>query len=132
MGTGKHPAPHLTEAFLSILIGLLIGIVSGLLGVAGGEYRIPALIYLFGLPVKTAGTVSLLVSIPNIFAGFLKHSQIGHLNKCGVAVGLTMGSASIVGSYAGASLATIVDESLLKVLLGIVLPSATVRMLTKP
>lgn len=124
--------PYLTEAFLSMLVGLLIGIVSGLFGVAGGEYRIPALIYLFGLPVKTAGTVSLLVSIPTILAGFLKHSQIGHLNKYGVAVRLAMGFASVVGSYAGASLAIIVEESVLKLLLGVVLLSATVRMLTKP
>ncbi|NHV99652.1 MAG: sulfite exporter TauE/SafE family protein [Thaumarchaeota archaeon] len=124
--------PYLIEIGLSILIGLLIGIVSGLLGVAGGEYRIPALIYLFGLPVKIAGTVSLLVSIPTILAGFMKHWRIGHLNNYGVAVGLTMGSASVLGSYIGASLATAVSEDLLKLLLGTILLLATVRMITKP
>ncbi|MEM3958024.1 MAG: sulfite exporter TauE/SafE family protein [Thermoproteota archaeon] len=126
------PLTHPMETFLSILVGLLIGIVSGLLGVAGGEYRIPALIYLFGLPVKTAGTVSLLVSIPTILAGFMKHWRIGHLNNYGVAVGLTMGSASVVGSYIGASFVTAASEGFLKMLLGIVLLLATVRMITKP
>jgi len=124
--------PYLIESGFSTLIGLLIGIVSGLLGVAGGEYRIPALVYLFGLPVKIAGTVSLLVSIPTILAGFMKHWHIGHLNNYGVAVGLTMGSGSVLGSYIGASLATAVSEDLLKLLLGIVLMLATVRMTTKP
>ncbi|MBO3797705.1 MAG: sulfite exporter TauE/SafE family protein [Thermoproteota archaeon] len=126
------PLTHPMETFLSILVGLLIGIVSGLLGVAGGEYRIPALIYLFGLPVKTAGTVSLLVSIPTILAGFMKHWRIGHLNNYGVAVGLIMGSASVVGSYIGASFVTAASEGFLKMLLGIVLLLATVRMITKP
>jgi uncharacterized membrane protein YfcA len=124
--------PYLIEIGLSMLIGLLIGVVSGLLGVAGGEYRIPALIYLFGLPVRIAGTVSLLVSIPTILAGFMKHWRIGHLNNYGVAVGLTMGFASVLGSYIGASLATAVSEDLLKLLLGTVLLLATVRMITKP
>ncbi|MEM3466981.1 MAG: sulfite exporter TauE/SafE family protein [Thermoproteota archaeon] len=126
------PLPHVMETLLYILVGLLIGIVSGLLGVAGGEYRIPALIYLFGLPVKIAGTVSLLVSIPTILASFIKHWRIGHLNHYGVAVGLTMGFASILGSYIGASFVTTASEGLLKMLLGIVLLLATVRMVTKP
>ncbi|MEM2688027.1 MAG: sulfite exporter TauE/SafE family protein, partial [Thermoproteota archaeon] len=109
-----------------------IGIVSGLLGVAGGEYRIPALIYLFGLPVKIAGTVSLLVSIPTILAGFIKHWHIGHLNNYGLAVGLTMGLASVLGSYIGAGFVVTASENILKTLLGIVLLLATVRMVTKP
>ncbi|MEM2050191.1 MAG: sulfite exporter TauE/SafE family protein [Thermoproteota archaeon] len=124
--------PHVMETTLSILVGLLIGIVSGLLGVAGGEYRIPALIYLFGLPVKIAGTVSLLVSIPTILAGFIKHWHIGHLNNYGLAVGLTMGLASVLGSYIGAGFVVTASENILKTLLGIVLLLATVRMVTKP
>lgn len=126
------PLPQPTETLLSILVGLLIGIVSGLLGVAGGEYRIPALIYLFGLPVKIAGTVSLLVSIPTILAGFIKHWHIGHLNKYGFSVGLAMGLASVLGSYIGASFVATVSENLLKMLLAVVLLLATVRMVAKP
>ncbi|MBO3753284.1 MAG: sulfite exporter TauE/SafE family protein [Candidatus Brockarchaeota archaeon] len=124
--------PYLMEIAFSMLVGLLIGVVSGLLGVAGGEYRIPVLIYLFGFPVKIAGTVSLLVSIPTILAGFIKHWRIGHLNNYGVAIGLTMGFASVLGSYVGASFVTAASEGLLKMLLGIVLLLATVRMVTKP
>ncbi|MEM2981511.1 MAG: sulfite exporter TauE/SafE family protein [Thermoproteota archaeon] len=124
--------PYPIEIILSVFTGLLIGIVSGLLGVAGGEYRIPTLIYLFGLPIKTAGTVSLLVSIPTISAGLAKHWRIGHLNKYGIAIGLIMGFASIMGSYMGALFIHFISESLLKLLLGIVLLLATVRMVTKP
>ncbi len=124
--------PYLMEIAFSMLVGLLIGVVSGLLGVAGGEYRIPALIYFFGFPVKIAGTLSLLVSIPTILASFIKHWRIGHLNNYGIAIGLTMGFASVLGSYVGASFVTVASEGLLKMLLGIVLLLATVRMVTKP
>lgn len=119
------------EIILSISTGFLIGIASGLLGVAGGEYRIPTLIYLFGLPIKTAGTVSLLVSIPTMSTGLVKHWRIGHLNKYSVAVGLIMGLTSIMGSYTGSLFIRFISESLLKLLLGIVLLLATVRMVTK-
>ncbi|MEM3028870.1 MAG: sulfite exporter TauE/SafE family protein [Thermoproteota archaeon] len=124
--------PYTVEIIFSVSIGLLIGIVSGLLGVAGGEYRIPTLIYLFGLPIKIAGTVSLLVSIPTISTGLVKHWRIGHLNKYGAAIGLIMGFTSVLGSYIGASFIISVSEDLLKLLLGIVLLLATVRMVTKP
>ncbi|MEM2088394.1 MAG: sulfite exporter TauE/SafE family protein [Thermoproteota archaeon] len=124
--------PYPIEIILSALTGLLIGIVSGLLGVAGGEYRIPTLIYLFNLPIKTAGTVSLLVSIPTISTGLVKHWHIGHLNKYGIAIGLIMGFTSIMGSYMGALFIRFISESLLKLLLGIILLLATVRMVTKP
>ncbi|MGQ9479030.1 MAG: sulfite exporter TauE/SafE family protein [Thermoproteota archaeon] len=131
-GSPSFLPPYLIEIILSISTGLLIGIVSGLLGVAGGEYRIPTLVYLFGLPIKTAGTVSLLVSIPTISTGLVKHWLIGHLNKYGIAVGLIMGFTSIMGSYMGSLFIHFISESLLKLLLGIVLLLATVRMVTKP
>ncbi|MEM4601816.1 MAG: sulfite exporter TauE/SafE family protein, partial [Desulfurococcaceae archaeon] len=35
------------ETVLAALIGLAIGIISGHFGVAGGEFRIPALVYIF-------------------------------------------------------------------------------------
>jgi uncharacterized membrane protein YfcA len=42
---------------LAALVGFLIAAASGGLGVAGGEMRIPALMYLFAVPVKEAGTI---------------------------------------------------------------------------
>jgi uncharacterized membrane protein YfcA len=49
---------------LAALVSFVIAAASGALGVAGGEMRIPALMYLFAMPVKTAGTISLIASIP--------------------------------------------------------------------
>lgn len=57
-------------AFLAgLAFGLAIGTVSSLLGVAGGEIIIPTLVYAFGADIRTAGTASLLVSLPTVAAG---------------------------------------------------------------
>ncbi|MEM1563613.1 MAG: sulfite exporter TauE/SafE family protein [Candidatus Bathyarchaeia archaeon] len=120
------------EAFLAASVGLAIGIISGTLGVAGGEFRIPALIYIFGLSTRAAGTTSLLVSIPTVASGFLKHHDMGHIDKKAALIAAAMGVGSIIGAFIGASYAGIVREDDLKVLLGIILVLATVRMITKP
>jgi hypothetical protein len=52
------------------------GVVSGVLGVAGGEMRLPALLYLFGIPIKAAGTFSLMISIPTLAAGALTDRRL--------------------------------------------------------
>jgi len=48
----------------------VIGVVTALLGVAGGEFLIPTLVLLFGAEIKLAGSLSLAVSLPNDAGGF--------------------------------------------------------------
>jgi uncharacterized membrane protein YfcA len=60
-----------------IMFGLAIGLVSSLLGVAGGELIIPTLVFAFGADIKTAGTASLLVSIPTVAVGILRYAGHG-------------------------------------------------------
>ena len=120
------------EIVLAALVGVLIGVVSGMLGVAGGEFRIPALIYLFGFNIVSAGTISLLVSIPTVATGFVKHRNMGHANRSAYIIAITMGVSSVLGALIGASYAGVVEEDFLKMLLGAILILATVRMATEP
>jgi uncharacterized membrane protein YfcA len=120
------------EIALAALIGVLIGVISGMLGVAGGEFRIPALIYLFGFGIVAAGTTSLLVSIPTVATGFVKHRNMHHTNRSASIIAIMMGIGSVLGALIGASYAGVVDEDVLKILLGAILVLATVRMITKP
>src|SRR5919109_2126444 len=53
----------------AVVFGLGIGLVSSLLGVAGGELIIPTLVFAFGAGIKTAGTASLLISLPTVAVG---------------------------------------------------------------
>lgn len=120
------------EIFLAALVGVLIGAVSGMLGVAGGEFRIPALIYLFSFNIVSAGTISLLVSIPTVATGFAKHRNMGHTNRSAYIIAAAMGAGSVLGALIGASYAGVVEEDFLKMLLGAILILATVRMVTEP
>jgi uncharacterized membrane protein YfcA len=121
--------PHgLTRWAVAALVGFAIAAVSGSLGVAGGEMRIPALMYLFSIPIKDAGTISLLVSIPIVAAGALTYRRLGHLPNRALAVAILMGLGSLIGVLIGASLIAVVDKHTIKGLLGVILLLATVSL----
>jgi uncharacterized membrane protein YfcA len=119
------------EFLIALSAGLAIGIISGMFGVAGGEFRIPVLMYVFGFNVITAGTVSLLISIPTIASGLVKHYDMKHLNKDAVVIAITMGAGSVFGAFAGALYVETVGESLIKIILGAILILVAIRMMIK-
>lgn len=106
-------------------VGFAIAAVSGSLGVAGGEMRIPALLYLFGYGVKEAGTISLLASIPTVGAGAVAYRRLGHIPNRALVLAVVMGGGSLLGVLLGTALLPFVDKHLLKGLLGAVLLLAT-------
>ncbi len=112
-----------------VLFGLGIGSVSSLLGVAGGEVIIPTLIFAYGVDVKTAGTASLLVSLPTVLVGILRYLQQGAYERRVVANTVPpMSGGSVIGALLGGLLVGIIAVSLLKAILGLVLIISAVRM----
>lgn len=106
-----------------ILSGLAIGLVSSLLGIAGGELIIPTLIFVFGIDIVTAGTASLIISLPTVFVGVARYASQGAFSDRSVfreAI-LPMGFASVMGAFIGGLLLGIVSPYVLKVALGILL-----------
>ena len=59
------------RVFLVIVEGTLIGFLTGLVGAGGGFLIIPALVFLTGLPFKTAVGTSLFIIAINSLTGFL-------------------------------------------------------------
>jgi uncharacterized membrane protein YfcA len=130
-----HEAPsglalgYLSSMLLAALLGALIGVVSGALGVAGGELRIPAFMYFFNMPIKTAGTASLFVTIPTVATGAVKHTRMKHVSRGVVIICVAMAIPSAIGAAIGGRLALAAGEAFLKALLGVVLLLATVRIM---
>lgn len=64
---------------MSVLAGFVagagIGAVAGLLGVAGGELLIPTIVLLYGLDIKLAGSLPLVVGLPTMLVGFARYSR---------------------------------------------------------
>jgi uncharacterized membrane protein YfcA len=119
----------LSRWLLAALVGFTIAAVSGAIGVAGGEMRIPALMYGFAIPVKEAGTLSLLVSVPTVAAGAFSYRRLGHIPNRVLGIAGLMGLGSLIGVLLGASVLPFVDKHTLKGLLGIVLLVAALCLL---
>lgn len=114
---------------LALALGFGLGILSGLLGVAAGEYRIPALIFLFGVPTVIAGTLSSLASIPGQLIGHWKHRRLGHTGRVSYRLALAMGVASIAGVALGVLLLGRVQEALVTQVLGLAMILAASRII---
>jgi uncharacterized protein len=127
---GLLPASPLVRLVAAGIFGLGIGLVSSLLGVAGGELIIPTLVFAFGAGIKTAGTASLLVSLPTVAVGVLRHRRLGaYSERRDVAETVApMGTGSVVGAVAGGLLVGIVPAATLKLLLGIILVVSAFRI----
>ena len=117
------------EVLLAAGFGLVIGIVAGSIGVAGGEYRIPVLLFIFGLPIKVAGTVSQLVSVPTIAVALLKHRSLGFLSQTSLLVAATVGIPSLLGVILSIYILLVLGEELIKLVFIGILSYTIIRLL---
>lgn len=113
-----------------VAAGFVIGIVTSLLGVAGGEFLIPTLILLFGADVKLAGSLSLAVSLPTMLVGFARYSrdQSFSVLRANWQFMLAMAIGSIVGTFIGGLLLGVVPNSILLPGLAVILVISAVEI----
>jgi uncharacterized protein len=107
--------------------GFGIGVVAAVMGVAGGELLIPTIVLLYGVGLKLAGTLSLLVSLPTMLVALARYSRDGSFGVLRAhgrfAVAMTLGS--VTGTVLGGLLLGVVPEVvLLPVLVVLLLLSA--------
>ncbi|WP_373073032.1 sulfite exporter TauE/SafE family protein [Sulfurimonas sp.] len=113
-----------------VFTGAFIGIVAAILGVAGGELYIPAIILIYGVDAKLAGSLSLAISLPTMLVAFFRYSRdesfkVIFENKSFVVV---MGIGSIAGAYIGALLLGVVSNEILIPLLCSILLVSSYKM----
>jgi len=113
-----------------LALGSAIGAISGLLGVAGGEVIIPTLILGFGAPIKVAGSLSQMVSIPTVLTGFVRHYRGGALNDREIMMRLIlpMGLGAIAGGIGGGLLSSLAPSGSLKAMLGVILIVSSIKV----
>ncbi|MGR6319123.1 sulfite exporter TauE/SafE family protein [Micromonospora soli] len=109
--TAGRPVPHELPAFRVILDGIVVGLVTGLVGAGGGFLVVPALALLGGLPMPVAVGTSLVVIAMKSFAGLA-----GYLSSVPVNWGLALAvtAAAVLGSVLGGRLAGRVPANLLR------------------
>lgn len=130
---GRLPDPNLdgvTRFVVGVIAGFGIGIVAALMGIAGGEFLIPAIVILFGVDIKIAGSLSLLVSLPTMVVAFFRYSkdQTFGVLRANVPFILAMAGGSIGGALLGGLLLGVVSSGFLIPLLAALLVISAVRV----
>lgn len=108
-----------------LIIGLGVGVLSGLLGVGGGIFLVPIMVGWFAIPQHNAHATSLLVVFPTAIVGsfiYGQHQQLDFL----MAGSLTVGA--MTGAVVGAHFLKRIPAAQLKRLFGLMLFLAGLRM----
>lgn len=124
------PTILLVQIVMGIICGLAIGLASSMLGVAGGELIIPTLVFGFGLDIKTAGTASLMISLPTVITGIVRYAQkqAYHDRFAFKNTVIPMSLGSTIGAILGGMLVGMVSGRLLKFVLGLILIISAFRV----
>jgi len=115
------------NVLLFLLLGLVTGIFSGLIGIGGAIIIIPCLVLLFGLSQHTAQGTTLALMVPPIglLAAWVYYRQgFVDLKIAGL---ICLGF--FVGGLLGAKFATEIPEPILKKIFGVVLLLASLKMI---
>jgi len=114
---------------VALALGLGIGLVSSLLGVAGGELIIPSLVFGFGADIVLAGTCAVLVSLPTVMVGIGRYAARGaYLGRDLAVLVAPMGAGSVAGALLGGLLVPYLPTSALKLVLGAILIVSAIRI----
>ena len=110
-----------------LMIGVVVGIVSGIIGIGGGIILVPALVFLFGLSQHQAQGTTLALMVPPIGLlaawTYYKHGFVD-LRIAGL---ICLGF--FFGGLVGARLATVLSEAILTKVFGVALLLVGVKMI---
>jgi uncharacterized membrane protein YfcA len=132
----KTLLPHVTEGSLPawirwivlVLLGLMTGFISGMMGVGGGSFMIPIMVLFADTAQHTAQGISLLAMIPASTVGVWTHWKMGNVRRA-VLPGLIVGV--LAGVFLGGSIAHLIPEMELRLVYAVLLVCMAVRYLYK-
>ncbi len=121
------------SALALVLLGLVTGILSGLLGVGGGVIIVPALMFFFGTSDLIAKGTSLLVMIPSALVGTTFNVRNHNVDlPAALTVGVSASATTYLGSMAAQSTSPQVANTFFAIFLGAVALQMFVKALRKP
>ncbi len=124
--SGQAQASKPRQFIYGCCVGAFAGFLGGMLGVGGGNFIVPVLVWLGVDPKKSSATTSLIV-IFSSFSGFLGHASLGNISL--PLLGFT-GLGSAVGAVIGSWLMTEkLKQTQVKRIIGIVLMGIAVKMI---
>lgn len=117
----------MTGILLYLLLGLVAGVMSGLIGIGGGTIIVPALVFLFGLSQHKAQgtTLALLVPPIGLLAAWTYYKQ-GYVDLR-IAILICIGF--FLGGLFGAKIATRFSNVVLERVFGVALLLISLKMI---
>jgi uncharacterized membrane protein YfcA len=112
--------------WMVLLIGLVVGVISGVVGIGGGTLLVPALVFLMGMnQYKAQGTSLGAMLAPIGLLAFIEYYRAGHAD---LRVALLLGAGFLVGGYFGAVVAQHIPEIWLRRIFAVTLIALGGRM----
>jgi uncharacterized protein len=117
----------MTTMFLYLLLGLVAGALSGLIGIGGGVIIVPALVFLFGLSQHQAQGTTLALLIPpiGILAAWVYYKE-GYVD---FKIAALVAAGFMVGSMVGAKFANTLSNMVLERVFGVALLLIALKMI---
>ncbi len=110
-----------------VLIGLIAGLLSGIVGIGGGIIIVPALVYFVGFSQRQAqGTSLAILLLPIGLLAVMQFYKAGYVNTKATAV---IALAFVIGSYFGSRIALTVPQESLKKIFAMLLLVIAVKIL---
>jgi len=110
----------------AVVTGVAVGILSGLVGIAGGAILVPILFYGFKMNQHMAQGTTLAVLLPPTgLLAFLKYYKAGNAD---LTIGLLIAFGLFLGGYFGGMWAQKVPDLLLRRIFAVVLAVTAIRM----
>ncbi len=112
--------------WMMLLVGLVVGLVSGVVGIGGGVLFVPALVWLLGMNQHRAQGTSLgALLLPVGLFAFLEYYRKGNAD---LRVALLLAAGFLVGGYFGAAGAQHIPELWLRRIFALTLVAVGGRM----
>ena len=110
-----------------LLVGLIAGALSGMVGIGGGIVIVPVLVYFLGFTQHQAqGTTLFMFLIPIGILGVINYWQSGYVDW---KTALIMASTFFIGSYFGSKFAISIDQQTIKKVFGAVIILLGLKMM---
>ena len=117
----------MADTLLFLLLGLVAGILSGLIGIGGGIIIVPALVFIFGLTQHQAQGTTLALMVPPI--GILAAWTYYQKGFVDLRIAALVCAGFVVGGLLGAKLATNLSNVILEKIFGVALLLIALKMI---
>lgn len=116
----------IVEFLILVMIGLVAGVLSGMLGIGGGIVMIPAMIYILGQSQLMAQGTSLAVMLPPIgLVAAMNYYKAGNVN---IMYAVIIALFFIIGSYFSSKLVIKFDPKLLRRMFAVLIIAVGAKM----